>query len=417
MEHHDLFPSTTIEQLRECWLEGRHHVEHGDVARLGELLDAPLRPQEFIPRAAYYCTFSAFKANGDGELAPLHSISADHALQLYERGHTIQCAGAVRGTRSAEWSAELSRQWGIPHVSASVRTIFSPPNAVDAFGWHFDTANVIAVQLSGSKRWQLAPNEDLRFPHRAGHPSQPVRGPLNGLPGFSPRGYGPWSFDTSSFRDATRVELVPGSVLFNPGGQWHRTSSVGAQGSCSVSFLFEPDSWLKLLVRGLVSTLIEDAQWREPALGLTAPGAGRAVATAAFVNRVEGLKALVQELDAAELLQRAHDSHLSRDVDGAGPLRLAPAARAGIEQAVDGQWRLSVVDGDGASTDLEVSAALVPSCRWILDSEHVPFSMSTLVLATSPSPENIEPDWIDRVTALISVLETLGVVDALPPEP
>lgn len=415
MKLESLFPSTTHRGLRERWLAGRHCVEHGDVARLGALLDVPLNVHEFVPRAAYYCTFSAFTADRQGELVPLHSISADHALQLFERGHTIQCSGAYPGSQSANAGAELCRELGIPHASASVRYIFSPPNVEDAFGWHFDTANVIAVQLSGTKRWQLAQNEDVRFPHRAGHPSQPVRGPLNDLPGFSPRGYGPRRFDKSALGDATHVEMVPGSVLFNPGGQWHRTSGVGNEGSCSVSFLFEPDSWLKLLVRGLVSTLVEDATWRAPALQITAPGTGRDEARAMLAERLESLKAQILDLTARDLLERAYESHLSRvPEDGAAWFRLDPTAHGSIERNANGSWQLSLVS-EGSDTAVEIGDSLVAACQWILASECVPFSTSALLLATSPTPHDVGQDWVDRVTTLLSVFETLGALEPVDP--
>lgn len=411
MDLETLFPSLPAAGLRECWLAGRHHAEHGALARVAELLDAPLEPYEFIPRAAYGCEISAFKANEEGELAPLHSIGGQHALQLYQRGHTIQCAGAVAGFRAARCGAQLCRDLGIPASSVSIRTIFSPPNAVDAFGWHFDTANVIAVQLHGSKRWQLAPNEDVRFPHRAGHPSQPVRGAINRLPGITPRGYGSPTFDTSGFGDATEVRMVPGSALFNPGGHWHRTSSVGAQGSCSVSFLFEPDSWLSVFVRGLVSTLLEDPTWREPALGITAPGSERARATEAFGRHLARLATQVQQLDPAEVLERAYESHLLHVAEDSARVRLASAVTARIERVADGSWRLYVADEDGESTSVELSEALVPVARWILGSEGVPFSTSSVLLATASGLHDADPSWVGTVSTLLSVLETLGVVE------
>jgi len=408
-----LFPSMKPQDLRARWLAGEHHVEHGDLARLDELLDIPLTIHELAPRVAYHCTFSAFEADSKGELVPLHGISADHAMQLFDRGYTIQCAGAYPGSRSAAIGPEICRQLGIPHASTSIRYIFSPAGAADAFGWHFDTANVIAVQLRGTKRWQLARNDDVRFPHRAGHPSQPVRGPLNNLPGFSPpSGYGPRYFDKSALANATSVELAPGSVLYNPGGLWHRTSGVGGEGSCSISFLFEPDSWLKLFVRGLTSALMEDATWREPALQITAPGHGRSAARAAFADRLERLAVVVRGLTAEALLERAYDSQLSHLADDAAWFRLDPTATASIERAADGSWRLCVVS-DGSETDVELGDSLVTACQWILASESVPFSTSALLLATSLSPQSMGQDRVERVVALLSALDTLGVVERI----
>ena len=147
-----LFPPLSAADVRAHWLSGDHVCHHGDPARLPDLADMVTDLREFVQRFAYHCTFSAFRADSAGELAPLHGITADQALLLYGRGHTIQCAG----THDPRLTPPLCRELGIPHVNTTIRHIFSPPDAVDAFGWHFDTANVIAVQLAGSKRWQLA---------------------------------------------------------------------------------------------------------------------------------------------------------------------------------------------------------------------------------------------------------------------
>jgi hypothetical protein len=236
-----------------------------------------------------------------------------------------------------------------------------------------------------------------------------VRGPLNDLPGFSPATYGPRAFDKAALRDASSIRLTAGSALFVPGGEWHRTSSVGEEGSCSVSFLFEPDSWLKVVLRGLVSALVEDEAWREPALRIASPGRPRGDVRARLGEQLERLRARLARLDTDEVLERAYDSYLASVADERELFQLDPSVRAGLDQRVDGRWCLSVAT-DPAGIEVEVAEALVAACRWILASEAVPFSASAILFATVTAPHSSAPEHVERVVALLSVLETLGVL-------
>ena len=153
---------------------------------------------------------------------------------------------------------------GISARSVDVKLSISPERA--GFPMHFDRHDSIQFQISGSKKWTLAPNR-LRFP---------LHGCTLGLSvpeellDYYPAG------QTQPPRERERIELSPGMILFVPRGYWHST----AAGEASVSLVIRlaPPAWVQLLPARYERRLSRDWRWREPSFWAWGPGTKTAAA-------------------------------------------------------------------------------------------------------------------------------------------
>lgn len=120
---------------------------------------------------------------------------------------------------------------------------------------HFDQNMNFVLQLHGSKKWWLAPNEHAVRPltrHTMGQAADPelqtyAREPM---PRRMPA-------------DAQMIVLRPGSLLFVPRGTWHRTEAMGD--AMSLNFTYTSPTWIDLLQAALRSRLALSSEWRETA--------------------------------------------------------------------------------------------------------------------------------------------------------
>ncbi len=402
----DVLPGISVDALLHAWLDARSLLVRGDPLRLGPLAALPHDPAQLLPCLDRRCTLSSFAADAQGRLVTRHELERDDALRRFEDGQSIQIAHAETHPPLANAGADLARELGFPASIVTTRIVYSPPGASDAYGWHFDGADVIVAQVVGSKQWQLADNPDVRHPHRAGHPDEPVRGPLDGLPGLSPPEYGPRRFDCSAFDTPRSVRLVAGTAMFVPSGMWHRTGAIGDTVSCSVSFMFQPDSWARLLARAMTSLLTADPRLRRPAVGLGLPGRARSDAHRELAAAVDRLHALVESLDVREVIERATSSRLAHLPASSTQFRLRHTANARIEAAEGGGCSLCCDD-----IEVELGPTLVDPSRWMLASEGVPFSIAELLHATAEAPLRVDPAHVERVSVLVDALVQLEVLE------
>ena len=153
--------------------------------------------------------------------------------------------------------AHLREELGLPAATDARCIVYATPDGKGTTP-HFDQNINFVLQLHGTKRWGLAPNETVENPTERHTLGQPVHAELmTYLLG-----------DFPNAMPAARKEYVlkPGSMLFVPRGYWHSTEAEGD--ALALNFTFSQPTWADLFTAALRSRLILSPEWRELADGV-----------------------------------------------------------------------------------------------------------------------------------------------------
>lgn len=153
-----------------------------------------------------------------------------------------------------EWLADLKRDLGISSLTYGRCLIYATPHGKGTAA-HFDQNINFVLQVHGTKRWHVAPNNQIINPmtrHTIGLPIDPEMMSYmeEEMPNEMPEG-------------EQVFELRPGSLLFVPRGCWHSTEAQGD--ALSLNFTFTAPTWADLFLAALRSRLILSPEWRETA--------------------------------------------------------------------------------------------------------------------------------------------------------
>lgn len=146
----------------------------------------------------------------------------DRLRAEYQAGATISLPGFDRAWNPLGMLAAAIEE-GFDHP-VHTNVYITPGNAA-GFTPHYDTHEVFALQISGSKRWKIH-KPPLPLPHR----SQP----------FDPRSY-------ASSPPLLEVDLAPGDLLYLPRGFVH-TTATSELASIHVTLGITVYTWVELLV-------------------------------------------------------------------------------------------------------------------------------------------------------------------------
>lgn len=120
---------------------------------------------------------------------------------------------------------------------------------------HFDQNINFVLQIHGTKKWWIAPNNDVINPltrHTMGMDPDPEM-----------MSYLEKPLPESMPENAECIELKPGSLLFVPRGYWHSTEAHGD--ALALNFTFTAPTWVDLLTAALRGRLALSPEWRETA--------------------------------------------------------------------------------------------------------------------------------------------------------
>lgn len=176
-------------------------------------------------------------------------VSAESGCRLHEAGMTLFAREIVE---FACFEREIEAQLGLPSRAASCAIFLNRPGAVTRA--HFDTVETITVQLSGSKRWTVAPNTFAPFPLHNWVTLSAVPPELRRYAEAEP---------PAEIQGGATYVLEPGAVLHVPRGYWHETES--DRDSVSLHIHIRPPLWLDLVVAAVKNELARDERWRRPA--------------------------------------------------------------------------------------------------------------------------------------------------------
>lgn len=244
----------SIEELRERMRDGEPFVVHGAPASTAELRSLPLLGSLDTLLASWPDPVEVFHPEVADE-ASSSMVDADEARTRFADGMTLLFSEVQRcAPQLLPWLETMRADLGLSALTEARCLAYATP-AGTGTATHFDQNENFVLQLSGSKRWFLAPNDNVSRPmtrHRLGQPLDPelesyARLPMpSGLPD-----------------DHTEIVLEPGSVLFVPRGIWHATHA--NTDALSLNFTFSAPTWLDLFSAALRGRLAQSQQWREAA--------------------------------------------------------------------------------------------------------------------------------------------------------
>tara|TARA_R110000868_G_scaffold117600_12_gene312405 strand:- start:23182 stop:24087 length:906 start_codon:yes stop_codon:yes gene_type:complete len=248
-----LFHPLTRHEFLEHYLKGQPVVAH-NIEGLEKLAAHPMLKSINSLIESWPTTVNAYQ---DGTADEVNSIAipAKEALLLFNEK---RCGLFFDDPNRfdpfiEELLQELRIDLGLSNLTYSRSLIYAIAKGKGT-ATHFDQNINFVLQMTGTKKWWIAPNKSVINPlvrHTLGHPVDPE------LESYS------HSFPESMPEDATEYTLKPGSVLFLPRGCWHKTEALAD--ALSLNFTYSAPSWLDLVSAAIRSRLVHSEAWRETA--------------------------------------------------------------------------------------------------------------------------------------------------------
>ncbi|MFI5773834.1 cupin-like domain-containing protein [Streptomyces sp. NPDC051658] len=193
------------------------------------------------------------------------------ALPMYRAGFTCYMRHAEREFAGLTGLIdEAALRLGLPPARMSCEIFCS--TGTSGVPLHSDFDVNFALLLSGSKRWRLAPNTSIVNQTTMCFARDRKQADERQL------GYAHAPFPERMPDDAREVTMEAGGLLFLPRGWWHETYSTGA--CMQLNLVVKGPHWARVFSGALEERLLEAADWREFAYGVSAadgPGHDAAV--------------------------------------------------------------------------------------------------------------------------------------------
>jgi len=364
----------TAEQFFAGYWPERVYASHGDLDRLPGMFRSPvLRDLETL--SGHYHGRVLFTR---GRHSPF-MVPAENGCPktLFNMGLTVYLDNIQPCLPKSPLVLQaLERNLGISPGTARIGAFASPPG--DGAACHYDTEDVISIQLTGSKAFHVAPVEEVRYP--VGMQYSPGSAPYTDL-------YPQVAGRFPEWKDAKFecVEMRPGSVLFMPRGTWHRTEA--DEPSLSITIALRPPSAAELILENLRWLLLQDAAWRKPLYGACGETAQKEPAMDVAGQLLERLPGQLRSLStrSLELALMPEDKRLEHiDADSRFVSLPNASLQAGDVTLGKGgeqiQVRILVKDdeaGDRVTVSMDLHPQAVAVFEW-LGSRKMPFSVDDL---------------------------------------
>lgn len=363
-----LAPHTADELLTHYWPD-RWLVVHGALGRLPPLFQArELQDMELLAER-YRGRVLFLNGRKAPYMLPIENVSP--AL-LYRSGLTVYLSN-VAGCLP-EGNAllrQLECEFGISEGTTRMGVFASPHG--DGLPFHYDTTEVISIQLRGTKRFDLAPVRELAYPWGTQY-----------LPGSQP-------FEdlypqlTNGFPDHAglkieSVHMQPGSVLFMPRGTWHYTEA--GEDSLSISIAVCAPSAVDVVFEPLRLRLLREPAWRRPLYGVWGKGTRQTQGVQQLQTLLNQLPDLAQALTPEETILPTLGAHARLErltpeswFQRAPNARVEIVPRPGRLDLLRILMRQETVEKETAS--MEIGAPAVPMFRWLGENQ-APFQAREL---------------------------------------
>jgi 50S ribosomal protein L16 3-hydroxylase len=155
---------------------------------------------------------------------------------------------------------QLRQDLGLSALTFARCLIYATPDGKGTAP-HFDQNINFVYQVSGTKKWRMAPNTQVENPL--------TRHTMGQAPDSELEGYLEDELPSKMPSNCETYILKPGSLLFVPRGYWHETEAEGD--AMALNFTFTAPSWMDLFLAALRSRLAQFPEWRETANGVATP--------------------------------------------------------------------------------------------------------------------------------------------------
>ncbi|HEU4405110.1 MAG TPA: cupin domain-containing protein [Polyangiaceae bacterium] len=317
-------------------------------------------------------------------------VSPDVARKLYRAGMTFyaKAMAEVDPVRDA-----VARLWRLPPANVVCDVFCNHPGAKSRA--HFDAANLITVQITGRKRWRIAPNRHAPDPNSGWAVNDRVmarelrlyaRGPM---PERMPD-------------DAEEFVLEPGAMLYMPRGFWHETESDRESVSLHVSQAILP--WADAVLPALRAKLVRDPAFRADASAIW-DASRRPDAEAVLASLLGTLVAHAADLAPDDVLPTPRPREGAPGPDDQFTRRAAASflVEARPSGADAGRVTFAVVEQGGPErrATVEMSASYLRACELFVGPSPPPLS-ARAIAARVPGLE------VGEALALLSLLLEVG---------
>lgn len=366
-------PLTTEAFFSDYWPE-RVYASHGELERLPGMFRSPVLRDIETLSGHYHGRVLFTRGRQSSFMVPAENGCPK---TLFNMGLTVYLDNIQPCLPKSPLVLQaLERNLGIPPGTARIGAFASPPG--DGAACHYDTEDVISIQLTGSKAWHVAPVEQVRYP--VGAQYSPGVAPYSDLyPQVS--GHFP-DWNTAKFEC---IDMRPGSVLFMPRGTWHRTEA--DEPSLSITIAMRPPSAAETILENVRWLLLQDASWRKPLYGAYGENAQKKSAMRSVAGLLEKLPRQLQQLSvrSLELALMPEDQRL-RHIDQDSRFVSLPNAEVQLDDALadnDGrllQMRIVIRDedaGDRISAGMDIPPQAVDVFKW-LAARTAPFGISDM---------------------------------------
>ena len=392
-------PRSLDEFFGEFWPDkSTYFLVEGDLAGLPEFLQA--EEVQNIATMARAGKGGAWASNG-AKNSQMMRIDKRAAEMAYQMGLTIyldNVAAALPGANS--FARQIEAELGLTPNSVRVTAWASPTES--GASCHYDTDDVISIQLRGTKRFELAPMAGLANPTGMQYSlgadladeTYPQMG--NGFP---------------TWQDATfeSLEMVPGSVLMFRSGTWHRTDA--SSDSLSLSFVLEAPSAADCILRQLRDVMLQDPRWRKPLHGAWGSGAQCEAAfqeAETLLGQIPDLARVIAPRDIA-LAYMSEEQRLA-SIDGNSRFQRIPNATISAAKRPGEPVEVGIVWRHEDGSEEERATITVPRLgldllNWIV-TQDAPFDVEGLAARFPEIP-------FDGLTQLLDACAKLGLVKML----
>lgn len=208
------------------------------------------------------------------------AITTAEALKHFENGQGLLFSDIdTISPVLKEWLSALTSELGLSALTHARNLVYATPAGKGTVP-HFDQNLNFVLQMHGTKKWWIAPNQHVESPMSRYTIGMPIDPEL--------RSYAEGTMPEQFPENAAEFVLQPGSLLFVPRGAWHTTEAL--TDALSLNFTLSAPTWIDLVTAALRGRLAQSSEWRE---------------TANFVTDTERMHEAVGKLDAllADLAQ------------------------------------------------------------------------------------------------------------------
>lgn len=278
----------------------------------------------------------------------------------------------------------VARELGLPADRIEAQLWISPPGKGTLA--HYDASEVLNVQLRGTKRWQIAPNREIRYPN-VDSQIRP-KGLAEGLVG---------------------LDMTPGSALFLPRGYWHSTQAVDE--SISLTLFIRSTTWLTLMQELMAARFVRDESWRKPRLGVDPESLHGPEARDDFRAALAQARDFFSEENAADLAALWRKRLAPKPDAGEARFVRAPAVSMAFRPNPGSNGRLLTVEIEDATSvnEVEVPVEFAGILDWLArrDGDFSIADLTAQILAIAPG-EGGYAFGIYRNLKVPKVLETFA---------